>query len=122
MLSHFDLFMNIRYLHGKGHLSNVLGGFEYFIEIDGQYVTRQVNVFKNGEVFRYTRDHWCDSYGMMFIGKFSLKKKAARGCQIITESEFNKLWQKALVSPNWPKQQNTAKRNQWGSWAEHFTD
>ncbi len=114
--------MITRYLHGGGNISNDLGSFEYFIEIDDQHVTRQVNVFKNLGIFRYTRDHWCDSYGMMFIGKFSLKKKATRGCKVITESKFNKLWQKSLESTNWIKQQNTAKMNEWGSWAENHSD
>ncbi len=114
----------IRYLHGKRQsygtpqLSDEWGCFDYYIEINDQHVTRQVNVFENGEILRYTRNHWCDEYGMMFIGKFSLKQKAARGCRVIQADEFDKVWQRSLVSPNWEKQQQTAKINQWGTWTE----
>ncbi len=113
-----------RYLHGKRQsygtpqLSDRWGGFDYFIEIVGQFANRQVNVFGNGEILRYSRDHWCDQYGMMFIGKYSLKEKAASDCEIITECDFEKRWQQALKSSNWADQQTTAKMDQWGSWAE----
>ena len=101
-------------------MSDEWGPFDYYIEINDQHVTRQVNVFENGEILRYTRNHWCDEYGMMFIGTFSLKQKAARGCRVILADEFDKLWQRSLTSPNWEKQQRTAKMNQWGSWTERI--
>ncbi len=118
----------IRYLsghrqsYGTPQLSDDWGGFDYVIEIDDQYVTRQVNVFENGEILRYSCEHWCDEYGMMFIGKFSLKQKAARGRRLIEPDEFEKLWRRALDSANWAKQQNTAKMDQWGSWTDSVSN
>ena len=116
----------IRYLHGHRQsygtpkLSDDWGGFDYFIEIDGQLVSRQVTVFENGNILRYTREHWCDDYGFMFMRKFSLKQKAARGCQVIDQNEFEKIWQRSLESTLWPDQQVTAKMDEWGSWAEQL--
>ncbi len=126
LLSDSEALLLIRYLHGHRQsygtpqLSDAWGGFEYYIEIEDQLVTRQVNVFENGEILRYTRDHWCDDYGTMFIGKYSLKQKAGRGCRVITENEFNRLWRRSRESPNWENQQRTAKMDQWGSWAERL--
>ena len=123
-LSRLETLHLIRYLnghrqsYGTPQLSDDWGSFDYYIEIDDQHVTRQVNVFENGEILRYTREHWCDQYGMMFIGKYSLKQKAARGCRVIDQNEFDKLWRRSLESPNWAKQQNTAKMDEWGSWTE----
>jgi hypothetical protein len=59
---------------------------------------------------------------MMFIGKYSLKQKAARGGRVIEQKEFNKIWNQSLRSPNWAEQQKTAKMNQWGVWAERVVD
>ena len=107
-----------RQSYGIPLLSDTWGGFDYYIEIHDQHVTRQVNVFENGEILRYTREHWCDQYGVMFIGTYSLKQKAARDCRVIERSEFEKLWRRSLKSSNWANQQDTAKMNEWGLWTE----
>lgn len=113
-----------RYLHGQRQsygiplLSDAWGSFDYYLEIDNQHVTRQVNVFENGDILRYTREHWCDDYGMMFIGTFSLKQKAARGRHPIDQKEFEKVWRRSLESSNWINQRSTAKMAQWGTWSE----
>ena len=114
----------IRYLqghrqsYGTPQLSDDWGAFDYYIEIVEQYVSRQVNVFDNGEILRYTREHWCDDYGMMFIGAFSFKQKAARGCRAIVQKDFEKIWRRSLDSPTWRKQRDTAKMARWGTWTE----
>jgi hypothetical protein len=94
------------------------GGYQYFIEVDDQYVTRQVKCYENGNVLRYDRNHWCDDFGYMFVGKFSRKEKAGRGMVALTAAEFEKVWVSALASPLWEEQRARSRQDEWGSWEE----
>ena len=109
-----------RQSYGTPQLSDEWGEFDYYIEIEEQFAVRQVNVFENGEMLRYSREHWCDGYGMMFIGKYSLKEKANRGCQVINPRAFELVWKRSLDSTNWERQKNTARMSIWGSWSERI--
>jgi hypothetical protein len=121
-----DSSSTIRYFKGswlacnlsKDVLSRTWGDFEYFIELLGQHVNRQVNVFADGGMLRYNRDHWCDAYGSMLTGTFSFKKKAGRYCAIISQKDFERVWLRARESPNWAQQLATAKVKGWGSWSQ----
>ncbi len=102
--------------------SNEWGPFTVYLEIDDQHVTRQVNVYKTGQILKYDRSHWCDDFGMMFVGRFSRKQKATRGYEIIKATEFEKLWKVALQSELWPRQLDQSRENEWGTWKERVAD
>ena len=107
--------------HGMHLASEQWGNFTYFIEVDGQYVNRQVNRYANGNVLRYDRPHWCDDFGCMFLGRFSHKQKAGRGMAPLTAAEFERIWVGALSSPKWSEQIARSREKDWGKWAEHIT-
>lgn len=118
----------IRYYSGKWNadvrprrlLTQSWGAFHYFIEVEGQHVVRQVNVFENGFILRYDTTHWCDKFGSMFIGKLSLKLKAGKGMVTLTAAEFQKAWIRAIASPLWSEQQAHAMMSEWGTWEERM--
>jgi hypothetical protein len=104
--------------YGTPRLSSGWGGFTFFIEIDDQHVTRQVNQFDNGTVLRYDRDHWCDGFGSMFVGTFSRKQKAARYMVPLSRKEFERVWKQALANSIWDEQKTHAMMHEWGTWQE----
>ena len=74
---------------------------------DDQFAVRQVDVYENGNVLRYDRSHRRDEYGSLIGRKFSRKQNCANsfpGAEVISVGEFEKLWQKALISPLWELQ------------------
>ena len=121
MTAEMRYFSGKRQSYGISLLSSTWGEFAYFIEIDDQLVTRQVNQFANGTILRYDQRHWCDSFGFMFIGKFSRKQKAGRKMQHLTRKEFDKIWKKALVESIWNDQQAHAMMHEWGTWQERIS-
>ena len=73
---------------------------------DDQFAFRQVDVYENGNVLRYNRSHRRDDYGSLTGRKFGRKPKWAvdfPGAEMISASEFEKVWQKALMSPLWER-------------------
>lgn len=111
-------FSGTRNGYGIPFASDAWGGFTYFIEVDDQYVARQVNRHQNGVVVRYDRTHWCDDFGMMFIGRFSRKQKAGRDRKPIAAGEFERIWNDALSSETWNEQIARSRENDWGSWTD----
>ncbi len=116
--THMRYFSGTRNGYGIPFASDAWGGFTYFIEVDDQYVARQVNRHENGVVVRYDRTHWCDDFGMMFIGRFSRKQKAGRDRKPIAAGEFERIWNDALSSETWNEQIARSRENEWGSWAD----
>ena len=111
-------FSGTRNGYGIPFASDAWGGFAYFVEIDDQYVTRQVNRHENGAVVRYDRTHWCDDLGMMMVGRFSRKQKAGRDRTPLTAAEFEHIWSRALSSPIWSEQIARSREQDWGTWAD----
>src|SRR5262245_12773138 len=115
-------FSGTRDTYGTPLLSSDWGEFTFFIEVDDQHVTRQVNWYENGMILRYDRSHWCDRFGFMFVGTFSRKQKAERGMQPIEQKEFERVWKRALaVDSSWKEQQVHAMMHEWGTWQDRVT-
>jgi hypothetical protein len=111
-------FSGLRNGYGIPLASDGWGSFTCFIEIDDQYATRQVNQYENGIVVRYNRVHWCDDFGMMFVGRFSRKDKAGRNMTPLTATDFDRIWNDSLSSPIWLEQTSRSREEVWGTWAE----
>jgi hypothetical protein len=90
------------------HDDTVWGRITQFREIaDDQFAVRQVDVHETANVLRYDRSHREDDYGSLVGGKFSRKSKwavAFPGAEMISASEFEKVWQTSLMSPLWEVQ------------------
>jgi hypothetical protein len=78
------------------------GRFNHFVEVaDDQRASRQVNLFKCGQILRYDRSRERDAFGRLTGLKFSLKEKWRRyfpRAEIITASEFEAMWRRAAPS------------------------
>ena len=114
-------FSGKRQSYGIPLLSSGWGAFNFFIEVDDQFVVRQVNQFENGTVLRYDREHWCDKFGSMFLNRFSWKEKAGRGMHALTQSEFERVWRKALAESIWDQQQSCAMMHERGTWKDRIS-
>ena len=94
------------------------GEFFRYIEVgDDQRTTRQVEVFGNGNMLRYDREHWCDNFAMMVRHKFSRKPKWAvffPGAEVITLAEFEKIWRAAEQSGRWKQQLACSRVPEYG--------
>lgn len=94
------------------------GGLIRYLEVaDDRYVIRQVEVFDNGNVLRYDRDHWCDAFGQLLGLRFSNKPKWAKffpGSQVIEASEFEQVWRSAQRTSLWPQQVELSRASEWG--------
>ena len=108
--------------YGRPFAGDAWGPFTVFLEIDDQHVSRQVNVYEDGQILRYDRSHWCDDFGMMFIGRFSRKQKAAHGYDVTDAKEFNKQWRRALQSDLWAQQIESSRHDSWGAWQDRVGD
>ena len=99
-------------------VANVWGEFTRYVEVgDDRYVTRQIEIFDNGRVLRYDRDHWCDDFGMLICCLFSRKPKWAKffpGAEVLSAVEFEKVWRKVLRSTFWEDQIARSRSKQWG--------
>jgi hypothetical protein len=75
------------------------GRFEHFVEVaDDQYASRQLNLFKSGQILRYDQSHRRDAFGQLLGAKFSLKQKWRKSfprAAIITAAEFEAMWRRA---------------------------
>ena len=95
------------------------GEFSSYVEVgDDQYAIRQVELFDNGNVLRYDREHWCDDYAMMAALKFSRKPKWSvyfLGAELINPPEFEKVWRIAERSELWAQQVKRSRVKQWGA-------
>ncbi len=94
------------------------GEFVRYVEVaDDQHANRQVEVYDNGNILRYNREHWCDDFSMMVALKFSRKPKWAvffPGAELIAAAEFEKMWRTAQGSELWEQQVNRSRLAQWG--------
>lgn len=118
----------LRYIRERRHdriqrslpfLSDEWGSLWIYLELDGQWVSRQVNVYDSGQILRYDRAHWCDEFGHMLVGRFSLKPKAAGpDAEFITASIFEQQWRAALRSLHWPEQVLRSRERDWGTWEQ----
>jgi hypothetical protein len=81
------------------------GRFSWYIEVaDDQFATRQVDLFENGNILRYDRSHRRDRFGFLLALRFSRKPKWAKsfpGSELISETEFERVWRLALSSDSW---------------------
>lgn len=118
MTSALRYFKGKRQSYGVPLLSSEWGEFTFYIEVDDQYVTRQVNEFENGNVLRYNREHWCDDFGRMFIAKFSRKQKAGRGMRQFSQEQFEQAWRRAVSHGMWAEQQSHSLLEKWGTWTD----
>jgi hypothetical protein len=78
------------------------GRFDHFVEVaDDQSASRQVNLFKCGQILRYDQSDRRDEFGQLLGAKFSLKQKWRKSfprAEIITAAEFEAMWRRA--APN----------------------
>ena len=92
----------------RGSLAQGWGEISRYVEVgDDQLAVRQVDVFENGQVLRYGREHKWDDYGMLIGLKFSRKPKGARffpDAELISEDDFERVWRLAEASVIWQLQ------------------
>jgi hypothetical protein len=85
-----------RYLNQQSPALN-WGPFTTYIEVDDQKATRQVCVFKNGNVLRYDADMSRDEFAYLCGLRFSRKPKWRDyfpGAELISSREFESIWQR----------------------------
>jgi len=106
-----------------GLLSHDWGEFVRYVEVAAdQFAQRQIEVFDNGHLLRYDRDHWCDEFGQMTGLKFSRQPKWAKfypHAELITAIEFERLWKVALKSKLWSLQLKRSRVMAWGPYRVH---
>ena len=95
------------------------GAFVRYIEVaEDQHAKRQVEVFENGNILRFDREHWCDDFAMMVALAFSRKPKWAKffpGAELIDAAEFEKVWRMAQRSGLWKQQLESSRVASWGA-------
>jgi hypothetical protein len=97
-----------------GSLAEGWGKFSRYVEVgDDQLAVRQVDIFENGEILRYDREHQWDNYGMLIGLKFSRKPKWAAffpGAEVISKDDFETVWRSAQSSPLWGLQVESSRK------------
>ena len=107
-------------------LSAEWGVFVRYVEVaEDQFANRQVEVFRNGNVLRYDREHWADDFGMLLGRRFSRQPKWRcdfPGARMLSAAEFEKVWNAAKNSKLWDQQLDRSRAVQWGDrphWLNH---
>jgi hypothetical protein len=95
------------------------GDFVRYIEVaDDQLALRQVDLFENGNVLRYDRQHWCDDFGQLLGLRFSRKPKWVKffpDAETVEASEFERIWRNAQGSLMWKEQVARSRAECWGA-------
>jgi hypothetical protein len=92
---------------------------------DERFVVRQVEVFHNGNVLRYCREHWCDEFGRLNGTLFSRKPKWRvffPGAELIEPATFERVWRRAKKSPLWKEQLALSRAAEWGATPHWFRE
>jgi hypothetical protein len=97
-----------------GSLTEGWGGISRYVEVgDDQLAVRQVDIFENGRVLRYDREHRWDDYGILMGVRFSRKPKWAAffpGAEIISKDDFERVWRSAQSSAMWGLQVASSRK------------
>jgi hypothetical protein len=82
------------------HVSYGWGPCRRMVEVlDDQMAARQIDLYANGCVLRYDRNHARDEFGILIGRKFSRKdkwRKSFKRVRMLSQSEFNDAWKRTV--------------------------
>jgi len=85
----------IKYL-SEGNSVGLENDIESYWEIDvNGYITRSIDIIKNGDLLKYSASHSADSFGQLPEGKVSevnLNDQSFGKCLNISTEEFESIW------------------------------
>jgi hypothetical protein len=87
------------------------GTLTRYLEIgDDNFAVRHVDVYDNGNILRYDRQHWGDAFDHLAERKYDREKWERRWGpgEVISATDFESVWKAALASPLWPQQAHSA--------------
>lgn len=65
----------------------------WYIEVDNEgWLTRQLEIYENGQVLKYDEDKIEDEYGMLGDQKMTKEELGEFGAKLISLEEFNLRW------------------------------
>lgn len=93
------------------------GTFSRYAEVaEDLRIKRQVDVFENGNMLRYDREHWVDEYGMLGDARINRNQRAGPwgGFKEVPAQEFQSVWVMAGTESLWKRQLETSRSAEMG--------
>jgi hypothetical protein len=93
------------------------GTFTRYTEVAEDLRTqRQVDLFENGNMLRYDREHWVDGYGMLGDARINRNRLAGPWgkAEEVPKEEFQSLWVEAGTRSLWKRQVETSRSAEMG--------
>lgn len=91
----------IKYL-SEGNSVGLENDIESYWEINEHgFITRSIDVIKNGDLLKYSENHSADSFGQLPEGRISvgnLNDRSFGKCIQITDNEFESIWLKKSIN------------------------
>ena len=108
-------------IHNQGPLNYGLteswGIFTRYFEVgDDLRSLRHIDVYENGNMLAYDREHWVDDFGMLADAQINRNEKNTLFglSKEISAEEFITVWNDARNSKQWELQKNSSHMNQMG--------
>lgn len=105
----------IRAFHKLNHSSipkSSWGTLTRYLEVGEDHrATRHIDVWENGRILSYDRDHWIDEFGMLADGISDPTLKLPDWIEVCTipRKQFETVWRQARSSSDWIEQQSNAQ-------------
>jgi hypothetical protein len=96
------MYFEYRGAGSQHHIGYAWGPCRRLVEVhDDQSAVRQIDLYDNGLVLKYDRDHARDEYGMLIGFRFSRKQKWRKGfpsVRMMSKMEFDRVWNRTSTT------------------------